>query len=223
MKTEKFTGFSPATIQFFKDLEENNYKPWFDANKHIYEDELLRPFKALVTELTPVMFNIDNRFEFRPNRVLSRIYKDIRFSKDKTPYKTCMWITFQRPIPDWMNYPGFYMELSAKGYFYGMGLYAAKKQVMDDFRSKVEMDPEQFKSITQNLTEKLKFKVEGELYKRPSDNNLDEYFQPWMQRKTVYLAKECPIGDEVFDERFSKILADEFNAMKDLYNFLMDE
>ncbi|MDR2627686.1 MAG: DUF2461 domain-containing protein, partial [Dysgonamonadaceae bacterium] len=159
MNSEKFAGFTPAAIQFFRKLEENNCKPWFDANKYIYEKEIVQPFKALVIALTPAMYAIDPRFEFRPHRVLSRIYRDIRFSYDKTPYKTCVWITFQRPVPDWQNYPGFFMELSAKGYVYGMGLYAAKKQVMEDFRSKVEYDPDHFRSITRDLTGKRGFSV----------------------------------------------------------------
>lgn len=223
MKIDKFTGFSPATIQFLRDLEENNYKPWFEANRHIYESELINPFKALITELTPVMYAIDPRFEFRPHRVLSRIYRDTRFSKDKTPYKTCLWITFQRPVQDWENYPGFYMELSAEQYSYGMGLYAAKKDIMDDFRYKVETERDHFKSITKNLTGKRKFKVEGELYKRPMENSLDEYFQPWIQRKSVYLMKICPIGNEIFSEKFLSILADEYTSMKELYNFFLNE
>lgn len=223
MKPEKFTGFTPAAIQFFRDLEENNYKPWFDANKHIYEKEILQPFKALVTALTPAMYAIDPRFELRPHRVVSKIYRDTRFCPDKPPYKTCIWITFQRPVPDWQNYPGFFMELSAKGYTYGMGLYAAKKQVMEDFRAQVEFEPDNFRSITQNLIGKRGFSIEGELYKRPLKNQLDEYFQPWMQRKSVYLLKNCPIGDEVFDERFFRLLEDDFTEMQDLYDFFLGE
>jgi uncharacterized protein (TIGR02453 family) len=223
MQTDPFTGFSPAAIRFFHDLEENNYKPWFEANKPVYEKEIVQPFKALVTALTPAMYAIDPRFEFRPNRVLSRIYRDIRFSHDKTPYKTCMWITFQRPVPDWMNYPGFFMELSANGYIYGMGLYAAKKQVMETFRSKVEDEQDYFKSITRELIDKRGFSIDGECYKRPLKNNLEEYFQPWVQRKSVWLMKRRPVGDEVYDVRFLEILEEDFTALKDLYNFFLEE
>ena len=223
MQVTKFTGFTPAAIQFFLDLAENNYKPWFEANKAVYETELKEPFKALITAMAPAMYDIDNRFELRPYRVLSRIYRDTRFSKDKSPYKTCLWMTFQRPVTDWMNYPGYFMELSADGYLLGMGLYAAKKQVMEEFRSKVESDPDYFRSITEELTSKRGFSIEGDLYKRPLSNELDEYFQPWMQRKSVWIMKKCPIGDEVFSQDIQRILEDDFTAMKDLYNFFSEE
>lgn len=222
MAIERFTGFTPATIQFFRDLAENNYKPWFDANKEVYEKELLQPFKALVTAMSPAMYAIDSRFELRPHKALSRIYRDVRFSKDKSPYKTCLWMTFQRPVSNWENYPGYFMELSAEGYFYGMGLYAAKKQVMDDFRERVEADPGYFRSITEDLIDKRGFSIDGELYKRPLANDLDAYFQPWMQRKSVWLMKRRPVGKEVFSEDFRLQLESDFTAMKDLYLFFAE-
>jgi uncharacterized protein (TIGR02453 family) len=222
MQPAKFTGFTPAAIQFFSDLEANNYKPWFDANKVVYEQEIVQPFKALVTALTPAMYAIDSRFELRPHRVLSRIYRDIRFSPDKTPYKTCMWITFQRPVANWQNYPGYFMELSASGYIYGMGLYAAQKQVMEDFRTKVAYEQDHFHAITQDLVGSKGFSIEGEQYKRPLKNDLSEYFQPWIQRKSFWLKKGRPIGNEVFSEKFFQLLEADFTAMKDLYEFLSD-
>ncbi len=223
MKVQKFEGFTPATIQFLQDLGENNYKEWFEAHRDVYEKELVLPFKALITALTPAMYAIDTRFEFRPHRVLSRIYRDTRFSHNKDPYKNRLWMTFQRPVPDWENYPGFFMELSSEGYQYGMGLYAAKKQIMEDFRERVTFNAEYFKSITKELTGKRKFQVEGELYKRPLKNDLEDYFQDWMQRKTVWIWKSYPIGEEVFNEKILRKLEDDFTAMKNLYNFFLDE
>lgn len=97
-KIETFKGFTPETFRFFNDLKENNYKEWFDEHKYIYEKEVLNPLKALVTTLSPVMYNIDPSFELRPHRCLSRIYRDIRFSKNKDPYKDFMWMAFQIPV-----------------------------------------------------------------------------------------------------------------------------
>ena len=218
-----FKGFTPKTIQFFNDLEANNYKEWFEEHRSVYEQELLTPFKQLVTMLSPAMYNIDSRFELRPHRVLSRIYRDTRFSKDKSPYKNHMWITFQAPVGQWENYPGFFMELSATGYNYGMGLYMAKKKVMDDFRDRLEYDAKEFeKNTTKNVLNRG-FQVCGEDYKRPLVNSLPEYFQPWYQKKSVYVWKNCPIGDEVFSTRFADILREDFEALTWLYNFMKED
>ena len=218
----KFNGFTPETFQFFKDLAENNFKPWFDEHKYIYELELLQPLKSLVVAMTPGMYEVDSQIDFRPARTISRIYRDTRFSHDKSPYKTRMWVTYQRVVPEWQNFPAFFVEFSAEGYFYGMGLYGSKKKIMDDMRERIEYQPDQFKKITEDLIGKHGFTVDGEQYKRPLKNDLPEYFQTWMQRKSVYVYKKCPIGKELFDPAFAEHLASEFALTKDLYDFFVD-
>ena len=217
-----FAGFSPATIQFFRDLSENNNKPWFDEHKTVYQSVLLEPLKALVTAMTPAMYEIDNSIDFRPARVLSRIYRDIRFSHDKSPYKTHLWITFQRFVAKWENFPAFFMELSADGYTYGMGLYGSDKKIMDSFRSQIEYEQKHFEAITKDLITKHGFQLGGDEYKRPLKNDLPDYFQAWVQRKGVYLIKNCPVGKEMFDAGFATLLANEFTLMKALYGFMAE-
>jgi uncharacterized protein (TIGR02453 family) len=227
MKTEsKFTGFSPAAFRFLSDLEENNYKVWFDANKLVYESELLQPLKALAAALTPSFYEVDALMEFRPTKMISRIYRDIRFSIDKTPYKTCMWIMFQRPFmrttDDWTSFPGYYLEISRNGAAYGMGLFQAKKKIMDIYRDQIEYDQDNFKAITENLIGKCGFEIGGEEYKRPFKNDLPDYFQPWIQRKGIYLHKQMPVGEIFYSSEFVQCMEKEFAVLSPLYKFFVD-
>lgn len=217
-----FTGFTPATIQFFEDLKENNYKEWFEANRDVYELELLTPFKELATALTPSMHNIDSQFDFRMHRILSRIYRDIRFSKNKDPYKTCMWMSFQMPTKEWENVPGFFMELRADAYFYGMGLFSPKKKTMDNLRENIVYDADEFRKETERILARG-FVIGGEEYKRPLKNDLPEYFQQWVQRKGVYVYKQKPIGSEVFDADFAELIRTDYESLEWLYEFFKDE
>jgi uncharacterized protein (TIGR02453 family) len=219
---EKFTGFTPETFQFFRDLKENNYKPWFDEHKSLYEQEVLYPLRALTLAMTPAMYAIDSQMDFRPNKIVSRIYRDIRFSHDKQPYKTNMWFTFQRIVDNWEGFPGYYMEIGAEGYQYGMGLFLAKKKVMDAYRDKIEFEQAHFREITEDLVTKHGFILGGELYKRPINNNLPEYFQDWIQRKSIYLYKKPPVGDVLFGEEFARYMVNEFTLLQPLYEFFID-
>ena len=219
---QKFTGFTQETFSFFSGLKENNYKPWFEEHKPVYEREVLQPLKALVLAMTPAMYSIDSKMDFRSQKIISRIYRDIRFSKEKTPYKTTMWITFQRLVQNWEGFPGFYMEISDDCYQYGMGLYLAKKNIMEEYRAKMEYEPKQFRQITENLVAKHGFVLGGDEYKRPINNSLPEYFQTWFQRKSIYIYKTCQIGNELFDEGFVKHLSDEFILMQPFYDFLIE-
>jgi len=221
-RIEAFSGFSPETFKFFNDLKEYNYKPWFDEHKPIYEEEVLRPLKALVHAMIPVMYAIDPRINTNPNKVVSRIYRDVRFSRDKAPYRTNMWISFQRLLTDWQNFPGYYLEISENGYQYGMGLYLPKKKEMDDFRSAIKYDPDHFREITEDLIGKHGFIIGGEKYMRLGSSALPEYFQQWIQRKSIYLYKEFPVGEELFSADFAQFLADEFTLLLPLYDFLVE-
>lgn len=223
-KDSLFNGFSPNTFRFFNDLRENNYKEWFDAHKHIYEKELLNPLKALVTALSPAMYNIDPSFELRPHRCLSRIYRDIRFSKNKTPYKDFMWLAFQIPVTNdvWKDYPGYFMEISGTGYTLGLGLFQPKKKVMDVFREEITFDAEEFQRITQKTVLDRGYVINGEEYKRPIPNDLPEYFQPWMNRKGIWVSKTRPVGEELYSADFANIMKEDFVAMEWLYNFMKE-
>jgi len=219
---DKFSGFSPEMFKFFNDLKENNYKPWFDEHKNIYTEEVVGPMKAFVTALSPAFYNIDPQICMNPNKCVSRIYRDLRFSKDKTPYRTNMWISFQRILTDWQSFPGYYIELKEEGYGYGMGMYMATKKQMEIFRSRVEYEPDTFKKMTEDLIGKHKFILGGDLYKRPLPNELPDYFQQWVQRKSVYLYKEMPIGKELHDKGFADVMAKEYTLLKPLYDYFTE-
>jgi uncharacterized protein (TIGR02453 family) len=224
MKDLAFEGFTPKTFQFFKDLKENNYKEWFDAHKDVYEKELLNPLKALVTVLSPAMYNIDQAMELRPHRCLSRIYRDIRFSKNKEPYKDFMWMAFQIPVTNdvWKDYPGYFMEISATGYTLGLGLFQPKKKVMDAFRDEITYDAEEFQRVTQKCVLDRGYIINGEEYKRPVSNDLPEYFQPWINRKGIWVSKTKPIGEELYSAQFADVIKEDFIAMEWLYNFMKE-
>ncbi|NDV60370.1 DUF2461 domain-containing protein [Bacteroides sp. 519] len=224
MKNQTFKGFTPKTFQFFKDLSENNNKEWFDAHKHIYESELINPLKALFQALYPVMQNIDSQFEMRPHRAISRIYRDTRFSKNKDPYKTFMWMTFQQPVTreEWKDHPGYFLELQQDAYTLGLGLFQPQKKVMDNFRDAVIYDAEEFQRVTQETVLDNGYTVRGDEYKRLIANDLSDYFQPWIQRKGIWVEKIQPINEDVYSTGFADLIIKDFVALEWLYNFMKE-
>lgn len=218
-----FSGFTPQTIQFLRELKVNNFREWFEDHREVYDIELIQPFKALVATLSPVMYNIDALFEMRPHKVLSRIYRDIRFSKNKEPYKTCLWMSFQRSKTQWQNFPGFFMELNTERVFYGMGMYQPQRKIIDTFREHVEMEPDSFEKMVQQSVDKNGFSLEGEKYKRPLKNTLSDDLQPWMQRKSVYVMKEIAINNPIiYSDKLAKQLAHDFTVLAQLYQFMVE-
>lgn len=106
----EFTGFPEAALDFYDDLELDNSKTFWDAHKHVYDTAVAAPMRALVAQLEP---------EFGPARVY-RPYRDLRFSKDKTPYKTHQG-AFVANGPS----TGYYVQVGAPGVRVGVGFYDA--------------------------------------------------------------------------------------------------
>jgi uncharacterized protein (TIGR02453 family) len=98
MATQK-SIFSAETFKFLKDLARNNHKDWMAANRERYQAALVQPFRRLLEELAPAALNLDSRFDTsgRTGANFSRINRDIRFAKDKTLYKTHMYLKLSVP------------------------------------------------------------------------------------------------------------------------------
>ena len=158
-----FHGFSPHSLAFFEQLAAHNSKPWFEAHRDDYEEYLLEPLKELVSDLTPAMLALDPDLITTPavDKTISRIYRDTRFSRNKSPYKTCLWITFKRRSPDWKSAPCFFFEISADLCRYGMGFYSAERTTMDNLRRFIETRPDEFRTAIACLAGQDIFNLEG--------------------------------------------------------------
>lgn len=122
--------FTSETFRFFKDLGRNNRKEWMDENRARYQSTVVQPFRRLLEELAPAILEIDSRFETsgRTGPNFSRINRDIRFAKDKTPYKTQMYLKFSVPVPSNGETGQLYMGLSADTVTAGFRIYSGGKR-----------------------------------------------------------------------------------------------
>jgi uncharacterized protein (DUF2461 family) len=133
-----------------------------------------------------------------------------------------MWISFQQTTTNWENFPGYFVELSAEQFMSGMGLFMPKRKVMDIFREEVDYSRESFKDMAEKAIQ-AGFEVAGELYKRPLPSNLPDFFQPWIQRKSVYVIKTIPLTDErIYSETISLQIMEDFTQLADLYIFMKE-
>lgn len=122
--------FSKETFQFFRQLGKNNRKAWMDENRERYQACVVQPLRQLLDELSPTVLGINENFDItgRTGANFSRINRDIRFAKDKTPYKTKMYLKFQMPTPgDWES-GQLYVGISADVVTAGFRLYSGAKR-----------------------------------------------------------------------------------------------
>ena len=118
-----FPGFSAEAIRFFRGLERNNRREWFQPRKHIYDEIVKQPMVELLRNLTRAMMTFAPDYVADPEKAIFRIYRDTRFSKDKTPYKTNIAAVFRRRGLGDHAGAGFYVSISAKEVATGGGIY----------------------------------------------------------------------------------------------------
>ncbi len=118
--------FTRETFQFFKDLGRHNRKEWMDANRDRYRAAIVQPFRRLLEELAPAALELDTRFDTsgRTGANFSRINRDIRFAKDKTLYKTHMYLKVSVPPPAKRETGQLYVGLSVDTVTAGFRIYS---------------------------------------------------------------------------------------------------
>jgi len=223
-QADKFTGFSPGTFSFLRDLRANNNKAWFEAHRDDYHDSLLNPLRCLVVDLGEHMLTIDPQLEVTPavDKAISRLHRDTRFSKDKSPYKSRMWIVFRRPGRDWKTAPAYFFEISPETYRYGMGFYSATKNTMDRLRDRIDNRTEEFLQAIAFYARQNTFILRGEQYKRILNPDQPEDLRTWYQRKNLYLGCSQKVDSRLYSRKLIDDLASDFSLLASFYHYLWE-
>ena len=162
--------FSPALFKYLKDLRANNEREWFNANKDRFVDEVKRPALDFIVDFGSRLQKISPHFMSDPRPVggsLFRIYRDVRFSKDKSPYKTHAGLHFRHLAGKDAYTPGFYLHLEPGASFVGVGLWHPDNPTLKLIRDAIVADPRKWEKAVGNLRFRKNFTVTGESLKRP--------------------------------------------------------
>ena len=129
-KSQSNSLIGRETFRFFRDLSRNNRTEWMEANRDRYKQCVVQPLRALCEELTPELLRLDARFDCRgrTGANFSRINRDTRFAKDKTPYRAQMYLKFAVPFPGKAESGQLYVGISAKTVTAGFRIYSGSKR-----------------------------------------------------------------------------------------------
>ena len=163
---KRFTGFSPAALRFLRDLAKNNNRDWFLPRKQTYETELLEPLRALAADATQAMRKAKIPIAADPLRPTFRIYRDIRFSLDKRPYKTNLGV-YLPPAGQHDAAGGLYVHIQPKQSFMALAFYQLDKPHLLRWRTAMAKDPKRFQAMLRALEKNgLNISDDGDALKR---------------------------------------------------------
>jgi uncharacterized protein (TIGR02453 family) len=190
METTNQATFGPELFSFLADLREHNDREWFAANRDRYEDDLVEPALAFVDTFAPRLAKISPHFraDARPSGgSLFRIYRDTRFSKDKTPYKTNVGIHFRHERAKDVHAPGFYLHIGPGEVFAGGGIWHPDTGAGTRIREAIVADPDGWRRTTRRGAFAKRLELGGDSLKRvPSWADADHPFADDLRRKDFF-------------------------------------
>jgi len=156
--------FTTSSLHFLRALAHNNKKPWFEAHRDDYEAHIRAPMRALIEEMDVRFARFAPELTGDPKRSMFRIHRDIRFSKDKSPYKTHAACWFQHNAADHRvggdaeaGSAGLYFHLEPKKSFVGAGIWMPPRPALDKIRDAIADDPKQFGRIVESPAARRRF------------------------------------------------------------------
>jgi uncharacterized protein (TIGR02453 family) len=158
---------SPRLFEFLKDLQKNNRREWFEENRERYERDVKEPLQAFIVDFAQPLGGISRHFVANPRRSLYRIHRDVRFSRDKSPYKTNAALHFRHERAADAHAPGFYLHLEPGSVFAGVGIWRPDTPSQARIREAIVADPAGWKRIVGAKKFREKMELAGDSLQRP--------------------------------------------------------
>lgn len=214
-------AFTKQAIDFLMENKFHDDRAWFKEHRGQYEGLVLEPMRALVTQLAPSLLALDSRLIAEPKvgRSISRIYRDTRFTKDKSIFRDVVWCTFMWEKKLYEGPPAFFFEFSPSKVRWGCGFYRASTAAMDTMRGLIVREDPAFAEAVAALGSDGYFVLEGERYKRSKFPHAQGVQRQWLDQKSVSAVRNSNDFELLYSDSLADVLAADFKRLKPVYDF----
>jgi len=223
MTASRYARFYPQTLRFLEQLADNNNRDWFNENKRRYEEDVLDVALRFIQSMQDPLAGIAPRFVAMPTRVggsLMRVYRDTRFSKNKTPYKTNIGIQFRHEQAKDVHSPAYYLHIEPDQIFLGVGMWRPDAEPLRGIRERIAARPAEWRRVMGHGPFKRHFKLGGELLSRPPRGfDKDQECIEDIKRKSFIAVRDLDVGD-CLKPRFQQTVENSFKAAEPFMRFL---
>jgi uncharacterized protein (TIGR02453 family) len=219
----RYARFHPETIRFLEQLEANNNREWFKEHKSRYEEEVLDVALRFIQSMQDPLAEIAPRFVALPTRVggsLMRVYRDTRFSKNKTPYKTNIGIQFRHEQARDVHSPGYYVHIAPDQVFVGVGMWRPDSDPLRGIRERIAAKPAEWNRVMRDPSFKRQFELGGETLVRPPRGfDKDHECIDDIRRKSFIAVREFEVQDGL-KPQFQRTVESSFKTAEPFMRFL---
>jgi uncharacterized protein (TIGR02453 family) len=219
---DDFSGFRPAALTFLRNLSKNNRKEWFEEHRGDYEREIKAPMLAFIEELDVRLATIIPEIVGSPRKSMFRIHRDVRFSKDKSPYKThaACWF-YHRDAGNSVGSEaahggaGFYFHFDAQRAFCGGGIWMPPRPALQRIRQSLVDDTAGFEDIVLSRSFKQRFgalDTDAMLTRTPRGFDPQHRAANWLKYQSFTAGRELK-REELLSPKLPDVVAKQFAAM----------
>lgn len=215
--------FTKESLKFLKQLESNNNREWFTDNKQRYLEHIKEPFESFIGDLIEEMAPYFDGINITAKEAIFRIYRDVRFSKDKSPYKTKISAIVSPGGRKDKTIPGIYLEITAKTMGLYSGLYQPDTKQLKNVRYHIIHNMDEFKRLINETKFVKEFgEIQGEKNKRiASEFEADAELQPLLYNKQFYYFTTWP-AESILEYNIIQKISKTFSIAKPLSEFLYE-
>ena len=213
--------FTPEALDFLVENQFHDSRSWYHEHKDIYKAKVVQPFVELIDSLRPAFDIIDSRIQCDPRRI-SRLYRDARRCRGRSIFRDSVWCSFF-PGNDKENpLPGFYFEISPRGFDFGCGYYMMPTEVRDELRAMILDGDLLFRKALAAYEKQDTFNLYGELYKRNHYPDRSEQECDWLNRKCIGMSSFSDDFELMFSEKLSDYLAEKYLTLAPFWKLLIE-
>lgn len=215
--------FTQSYIDFFKELSENNNSDWFNSHKKTYEIDVKKPFEAFIKAIIDDIHKITPEIMIDPKDAIFRINKDVRFSADKSPYKTEMSAAISKNGKKSNPCPGLYLSLGFEKVIIASGIKFVEKENLNEIRHHIAQNLEEFNSIISSKEFVTTFRsIQGDKIKRlPEELRAAAEEQPLIYNTNFLVTVELP-ATAMLNPNFKDEIIQIYKHSLPLSNFLSE-
>ncbi len=215
----EYNGITRDALFMLADNRFRNSKAYYEEHKEQIKAGVTVPMRQIAGIIGEELLSLDPLLNTIPTRMVSRVRRDTRYTKDKSLYRENMWIMFMRPKHEWVGYPCFWFEVTPINYSMGIGFYGDEAGLLATYRKNLRERPDEFRKAAEKCVKSGSVFFNRQ-YKRPfadCPDGLEEYYNA----KDVGFISFSDRLEDLEDEKIIEIIREKFKAYTPMYEFLL--
>ena len=214
-----YNGITPDILFLAAQNRFENSRMFYEEHKKELKEGFTIPMRQIAAEIAPLIYEIDDKVMTDPVKMVSRFFRDTRYSKDKHLYRDNLWVMFMRNKHEWQQYPCMWFEVTQNYWSYGVGMFWTDATYLELYRKALIERPQEFLKAVE-AAEKAGAVYSPEFYKRPKPGNPIPEIEPYYHIKDMCFIAQRTDFETLQSEKLIDELREVYKNFSGMYTFL---